>query len=280
MDDFNFELLRIFLVVSKLHSFSRAADYLYVDQSTISKKMRQLEDEFGLILFVRTARGVELTVAGTSFKQRTQQLIDDFEHLREKSPVEWKNLLIGVFDNIAAYCYPGFFARHLAEFKLLKVGNAGVNLIDLFNSGELDIVIVNGSLVKQIKGPYVKQRLAKEGFGVLARAGGIDSRPCTLAELTGKQLLIALDYWPVSQQLLKYRAHFQCLKMVDYTATMIQLIRHSAFQTILPAGMVADLTSHDPGLGSAPLTDLPARQITVFAREQLVLNKVVTALTC
>lgn len=146
MDDFNFELLRIFLVVSKLHSFSRAADYLYVDQSTISKKMRQLEDEFGLTLFVRTARGVELTVAGTSFKQRAQQLIDDFEHLREKSPVEWKNLLIGVFDNIAAYCYPGFFARHLAEFKLLKVGNAGVNLIDLFNSGELDIVIVNGSL--------------------------------------------------------------------------------------------------------------------------------------
>lgn len=72
MDDFNFELLRIFLVVSKLHSFSRAADYLYVDQSTISKKMRQLEDEFGLTLFVRTARGVELTVAGTSFKQRTQ----------------------------------------------------------------------------------------------------------------------------------------------------------------------------------------------------------------
>lgn len=45
MDNFNFELLRTFLVVCKLKSFSRASDYLYVDQSTISKEIRQLEEK-------------------------------------------------------------------------------------------------------------------------------------------------------------------------------------------------------------------------------------------
>lgn len=280
MDNFNFELLRIFLVVSKLKSFSRASDYLYVDQSTISKKIRQLESKFNVTLFVRTAHGVELTVAGQTFKRQAQKLIDDFEQLREKSPVKWSDLRVGAFDNIAAYCYPTFFADHFTEFKLLKVENEGVKLVKMFNNGELDLVIVNGSLASQIKGTYVKNDLASEGFQILARTGEINDRPYSLADLDGKNLLLAPDYCPVSQELLKYRSHFKSFKMVDYTATMVQLVRHSSFWTILPTGMVNYLTAHDAGLEGAPLVDLPKRMVTVFAREQLVLDKLTAALTC
>lgn len=280
MDNFNFELLRIFLVVSKLKSFSRASDYLYVDQSTISKKIRQLESKFNVTLFVRTAHGVELTVAGQAFKQQAQKLIDDFEQLRGKSPVKWSNLRVGAFDNIAAYCYPTFFADHFTEFKLLKIENEGVKLVKMFNDGELDLIIVNGSLADQIKGTYVKNDLVSESFQVLARIGEINDRPYSLADLDGKDLLLAPDYCPVSQELLKHRSHFGNFKMVDYTATMIQLVRHSNFWTILPTGMVKYLTAHDAELVGEPFVDLPKRMITVFAREQLVLDKLTAALTC
>lgn len=280
MDNFNFELLRIFLVVSKLKSFSRASDYLYVDQSTISKKIRQLESKFNVTLFVRTAHGVELTVAGQTFKRQAQKLIDDFEQLREKSPVKWSDLRVGAFDNIAAYCYPIFFADHFTEFKLLKIENEGVKLVKMFNDGELDLIIVNGSLAGQIKGNYVKNDLASESFQILARTGKINDRSYSLTDLDGKKLLLAPDYCPVSQELLKYRSHFGSFKMVDYTATMIQLVRHSNFWTILPTGMVSYLTAHDTELVGEPLVDLPKRMITVFAREQLVLDKITAALTC
>ncbi|UTH90821.1 LysR family transcriptional regulator [Lactobacillus acidophilus] len=43
MNNFNVELIKIFLAVSKFHSFSRAGNYLYLDPSTVSKKIRQLE---------------------------------------------------------------------------------------------------------------------------------------------------------------------------------------------------------------------------------------------
>jgi DNA-binding transcriptional LysR family regulator len=281
MDNFNVELLRIFLVVSKLKSFSRASDYLYVDQSTISKKIRQLENKFDITLFVRTAHGVELTVAGKTFKQQAQQLIDDFEQLRKKSPVEWADLRIGAFDNIAAYHYPHFFANHFAELNLLKIENEGVKLVELFNNGELDLIIVNGSLANQIRGTYVKANLASEGFQVLTREGNpnVKTGSCSLADLYGGNLLIAPDYCPVSQQIMKERAHFRQFKMVDYTATMVQLIRHSNFQTILPTGMVDYLTARDNGLVGVPLTGFPNRKITAFAREQLVLDKVIPALS-
>lgn len=69
MDNLNIDLIRTFLIVSRLRSFSRASNYLYIDQSTVSKKIRQLEEWYGAPLFVRTARGVEPTIAGRNFAQ-------------------------------------------------------------------------------------------------------------------------------------------------------------------------------------------------------------------
>lgn len=280
MDNFNFELLRTFLVVCKLKSFSCASDYLYVDQSTISKKIRQLEEKFGLTLFVRMAHGVELTVAGRSFKRRAQQLIADFEKLKSDSPVKWGDLRIGVFDNIAAYCYPHFFTKHFDELRQLKVANEGVKLVDLFNNGELDLIIVNNSLERQIRGEYVQQQLATEKMMVLAGKGhhlsGRDS--CAFHDLFGQKLVLAPEYCPVSRKLLKYRARFAKFKMVDYTATMVEIIRNSDFVTILPAGMVHQLTTTNTDLVGTTLMDFPQRVITAFAREQSVLEKVSAAL--
>lgn len=55
MDNFNFEALKIFLIVSKFRSFSQAGNYLYLDPSTISKKIRQLEKAVDQQLFIRTS---------------------------------------------------------------------------------------------------------------------------------------------------------------------------------------------------------------------------------
>lgn len=67
MDNFNFESLNIFLTVSKFRSFSRASNYLYLDSSTISKKIRQLEKAVNRQLFARTNQGMKLISAGVGF---------------------------------------------------------------------------------------------------------------------------------------------------------------------------------------------------------------------
>lgn len=281
MDNFNFGLLRIFLVVSRLKSFSKASEYLYVDQSTISKKISQLENKFNLKLFFRTAHGVELTVAGRQFEKRAQRLADDFAHLQLPLSLRWSDLRIGAFDNIAAYYYPAFFADHFPQLRTLKIANEGMELVELFNRGELDLIIVNASLADQIKGKYVHRVLAKENFQVLAgsQVSAIAESPCTLADLRGHNLLIAPKYCPVTRHLLQWRRAFGQLKMVDYTATMIQLIRRSDYITILPDKMVAAQLAAHPDLASTPLADLAPRKIAAFAREQPVLDKVVGALT-
>ena len=58
------ELARTFLAIVGTRSFVRAADQLNVSQTTVSARIRTLEDELGRQLFVRNRNGAHLTPAG------------------------------------------------------------------------------------------------------------------------------------------------------------------------------------------------------------------------
>jgi len=68
--------LQVFLMVAKEGSFSRAAERLYRTQPAISLAIRKLEDSLGQPLFVRGARPVRLTDAGTLLKDYAERLIN------------------------------------------------------------------------------------------------------------------------------------------------------------------------------------------------------------
>lgn len=59
--------IRTFLEVAACGNFNRAAENLNVTQSTVSARVKTMEDQFGLPLFVRGHSGVELTSAGHRF---------------------------------------------------------------------------------------------------------------------------------------------------------------------------------------------------------------------
>jgi len=68
--------LQVFLMVAKEGSFSRAAERLYRTRPAISLAIRKLEDSLGQPLFVRGARPVRLTDAGTLLKDYAERLIN------------------------------------------------------------------------------------------------------------------------------------------------------------------------------------------------------------
>jgi len=68
--------LQVFLMVAKEGSFSRAAERLYRTQPAVSLAIRRLEDSLGQPLFVRGARPVRLTDAGTLLKDYAERLIN------------------------------------------------------------------------------------------------------------------------------------------------------------------------------------------------------------
>ncbi|WP_298703068.1 LysR family transcriptional regulator [uncultured Veillonella sp.] len=80
-------VLRYFLEMARENNMSRAAQNLHITQPTMSKQIRELEDELGVKLYNRTNYNIELTEAGFLLQKRAQDIID----LVNKTELEFKD---------------------------------------------------------------------------------------------------------------------------------------------------------------------------------------------
>jgi len=86
--------LQVFLTVAKEGSFSRAAERLYRTQPAVSLAIRKLEDSLGQPLFVRGARPVRMTDAGTLLREYAERLLNLRDEVK-KSLLELEGLKRG-----------------------------------------------------------------------------------------------------------------------------------------------------------------------------------------
>lgn len=76
------ELARTFLTVVSAGNFIRAAERLFVTQSTVSSRIHSLEEQLGCRLFVRNKAGTVLTPAGRQFQKHATTLMRTLEQAR------------------------------------------------------------------------------------------------------------------------------------------------------------------------------------------------------
>lgn len=67
--------LKTFVTVAEEAHLTRAAERLHASQPSVSAHVKSLEEEFGLELFVRTPKGMQLTPAGAMLKARAEQVL-------------------------------------------------------------------------------------------------------------------------------------------------------------------------------------------------------------
>jgi DNA-binding transcriptional LysR family regulator len=76
--------LRYFVTVARHGSIREAAEELHVAQSALSRQIQKLEQELGVPLFQRHARGVELTSAGEIFLRHARSSLRQDERVRSE----------------------------------------------------------------------------------------------------------------------------------------------------------------------------------------------------
>lgn len=81
LDFYNFKLnhIRIFLFAAKYGNYSRAAQELNITQSMVTKTIHSIEQQFGIILFVRSHNNMQLTPAGRVLYKQWTNIISSFE---------------------------------------------------------------------------------------------------------------------------------------------------------------------------------------------------------
>lgn len=114
-------LLKYFITIAEEGSITKAAKRLNMSQPPLSKQMRQLEDEMGVILFIRGKKNIQLTEAGIFLKSRAYELINSFDAL-ERQMMDYQEgkkgrIIIGALEGIATHYLPGILGGFQEKFK-------------------------------------------------------------------------------------------------------------------------------------------------------------------
>ena len=70
-----FRVLQYFLAVAREQSLSGAAESLHLSQPTLSRQLKDLEDELGKQLFTRSNKGIALTEEGMILRKRAEEIV-------------------------------------------------------------------------------------------------------------------------------------------------------------------------------------------------------------
>ena len=147
------EQLKIFLAVAEHLHFTRAAEALYVTQPAVSAAIQCLEEAYGVKLFHRIGRRIEITHAGSLLQIEAQKILDQValteRGLRELNDLQRGELKLGASLTIGNYWLPPkisqFKHQYPGIFVNCTLGNAE-EIVDGTATGLFDLGLVTGEV--------------------------------------------------------------------------------------------------------------------------------------
>lgn len=111
--------LRCFLAVAEELHFARAAEKLHIEQSPLSRAIKELEEELGVALFARTTRSTRLTRAGRLFLEHVPRVFTALQQARDSVTAAangfHRQLRVALSDGITPSRFPALLARSREE---------------------------------------------------------------------------------------------------------------------------------------------------------------------
>lgn len=147
----NIENLRLFCFVAETQSISEAARKVYMSQPAVTKKIRNLENDYNKRLFDRTKHNLVLTKHGQALYPYAKEILYNFDQsvtlLDSLDSNESIELVIGASQTIGEYILPEVISTFIQKNKQIKInmilGNTPY-VIDQLKTNFIDIGIVEG----------------------------------------------------------------------------------------------------------------------------------------
>jgi DNA-binding transcriptional LysR family regulator len=145
--------LRYAVAAADHGSFRRAAETLLLQQSTLSRCIRQLEHSIGLAIFERSSGGVRATAAGRDFLRTARSILEQLDSLvrntHHAGQGEAGRLSVGFFTSLSAGNLRATLVDYQTRFVQIDVclkESSRKRLVTALRNGALDIAIVTGEL--------------------------------------------------------------------------------------------------------------------------------------
>ena len=194
-------VLRYFLESAREANMSRAAERLHISQPTMSRQLKDLEDELGAKLFTRSNYSIRLTEAGMLLRERAEDIID----LVDKTAAEFQaledfssgDLYIGSAESDSIRYFAEIVKDLQNRYPKIRCNIFSGNMSDVcerLDKGLLDFAIVM-SFVDLTKYNFLPVQ-ASDTWGVLMRKDDplAEKRTLTLEDVTPLPLICSRQW--------------------------------------------------------------------------------------
>ncbi len=137
------------VTVANEGSISRAAEKLFMAQSSLSQAVRTFEQDLGTPIFIRTSRGVRPTAAGEAFISHARQILQQYREAKiEASDIEnlkGGTVIFGISTYRGTYLLPPVLKKFHSMYPRVHVEICEMDSIDLENQileGLLDLALI------------------------------------------------------------------------------------------------------------------------------------------
>jgi LysR family cyn operon transcriptional activator len=266
------ERLRYFLVIAEAGSLSKAAEAIGISQSGLSRQLRQLEDEIGRPLFVRTGRGVELNDIGTRLDRAIRPAFGTIDHtlelLRLEAGTMHGSLRIAMVHTLSHYFLPRLLARFHDQHPGVNtylLGRGSPDVVDLVSSGKADLgfvydvaVAVDGLTIDHL---FEEHMCLVHHQDTPAELPSDDSRPWD------EPLITFPKYYALRQMLHRAKLDRNVVAEVETVDTMLRLVSCKLGVCVLPDLVPdAELLSMQLRRQPIPLPDLRRWVVCISSR--------------
>ncbi len=194
---FTLRQLQFFIAAAEQGSVSGAARALSISQSSVTEAIRALEDDLGVTLFDRQARGIDITHKGSAFLRHARQILADVATARttfvDDAETATGRLSLGVTSLVAGYVLSDIlsrFRRAYPQVELNVIEDNGDYLQHLLIGGELDVAVLLTSSVKDRMALHVETLLVSPYRLWLPLAHPLAQQEAiTLDQLAGQPLI-------------------------------------------------------------------------------------------
>ncbi|MEF3365290.1 LysR substrate-binding domain-containing protein [Methylocystis sp. 9N] len=151
--DIELRQLRYVIAAADQRSFRRAAEGLRLRQSTLSRRIRDVELQLGVGLFERSHAGVRPTLAGAEFVRIARNVVEEVDRMAAAATAagrgEAGRLVVGFYTSLSA----GNLRLALQDFKRFRpdveiatVEGTRARLFSGLSNGAIDVAVVTGDL--------------------------------------------------------------------------------------------------------------------------------------
>jgi LysR family nitrogen assimilation transcriptional regulator len=247
--------LHYFVSVVEAGSFSRAASTIHVAQPALSQQIAQLEEQLGVSLLLRSARGVRPTAAGEVFYREASSILKRLQQLpgilRSGAEPAKGIVRLGMSSTFLTTAPMAFMEQCKASLPdvVLKMAVSDSPTIKRrVTEHELDLGLV---LEDEFAPTFARTPLFRQRLFLIRHRAASRGKPVQLAELASMPLILPptpnMTRTALDQAFSAAKLSPNVVMEVDVVANIITAVRAGVGGSVLPKGDLSDMSGDDLG---------------------------------